>query len=243
MGALDGKHIRIRCPSNAGSLYYNYKGYHSIVLMALVDADYKFLWVSCGANGFVSDAQLWNQCELKKAIEDKQIGFPDAEPLPGDDQDTPYFLVGDDAFAPKTWMMKPFLRRNMANDERIFNYRLSRARRVTENAFGILANRFMCLLTTLRQKPDTVVAMVMACCSLHNIMRLRYKMFQNVMVDQENEDHQVVPGAWRDDVQLDDLEALGPGNLATNEAKKQRLYLKQYYNSPVGAVPWQKYMI
>ena len=69
LGALDGKHVAIRCPHNGGSLYYKYKGYYSVVLMAFVDADYKFLWVNIGAQGGCSDAQIWNQCDLKKAIE------------------------------------------------------------------------------------------------------------------------------------------------------------------------------
>ena len=75
---------------------------------------------------------------------------------PSDAKDMPYFIIGDDAFPLRTWLMKPFSRRNLENDQRIFNYRLSRARRIVENAFGILANIFQCLRTTMRQQPKTV---------------------------------------------------------------------------------------
>ena len=157
---MDGKHIAIRCPKNAGSLFFNYKGYHSIVFMAVMDADYKFIWVNVGARCSASDAQIWNQSDLKEVIEDGTIGFLAAAPLPGDDRPIPYFIIGDDTFALRTWLMKPFSRRNITNEERIFNYRLSRARRTVENAFGILANRFVALLTTLTQQPGTVASIV-----------------------------------------------------------------------------------
>ncbi|WAR29100.1 hypothetical protein MAR_002668, partial [Mya arenaria] len=74
---------------------------------------------------------------------------------------------------------RPYPHRHLARDERIFNYRCSRARRVVENAFGILANRFRCLLTTLGMRPSTVTKTVMACMTLHNRMRTRYPNIQN----------------------------------------------------------------
>ena len=61
LGALDGKHIRIRCPANRGCQFYNYKGYHSIVLLALVDANYSFTRVQVGAPGAASDRHCETQ--------------------------------------------------------------------------------------------------------------------------------------------------------------------------------------
>ncbi|XP_014670120.1 PREDICTED: uncharacterized protein LOC106811101 [Priapulus caudatus] len=63
-GALDGKHVACRKPANSGSLYHNYKRFFSIVLMGLVDADYKFLWIDVGGHGHMSDAQIFNDSEL-----------------------------------------------------------------------------------------------------------------------------------------------------------------------------------
>ena len=60
-GAIDGKHVTIRCPRNGGSLYYNYKGLHSIILFALMNTNYKFIWVDVGINRSSSDAQIFNQ--------------------------------------------------------------------------------------------------------------------------------------------------------------------------------------
>ncbi len=119
LGAIDGKHVAIRKPMNAGSYYFNYKNFHSIVLMAIVDGDYKFTWVEVGANCTSSDAQLFEDCSLKEAIEQRVIRFPPPDHLPDDDRDTPYFFVGDDAFTLSTNMMKPYGKVGLEVPERI----------------------------------------------------------------------------------------------------------------------------
>ena len=77
--------------------------------LAIVDAAYKFIWCNTGAAGSASDhAGVLNGSRLRTSLEEERIAFPDPEPLPGDDRDMPYFLVGDDAFVLRKWMMKPY---------------------------------------------------------------------------------------------------------------------------------------
>lgn len=126
------------------------------MLLALVDADYKFLWIDIGGFGSMSDAQIFNDSELKECLEDETIGFPDSDPMPNDSQNMPYFILGDDAFGLRTYLIKPYLQHGLTHEQLITNYRISRARCVVENAFGILAQRWQLLLTTMMQQPDIV---------------------------------------------------------------------------------------
>ena len=126
--AFDGKRVACRCPRNNGSLYFNYKSFFSIVLMGLVDSDYKFLWIDVGGFGLMSDAQLCNASELKECLEDNSIAFPVADPLPNDDRPTPYNILGDDAFGLRTYLMKPYAQRQLTKEQIVFNCRLSRER-------------------------------------------------------------------------------------------------------------------
>ncbi len=168
-----------------------------------MDGDYNFLWVDVGQNGSSSDTQIFNQCELKEVIKDRTIGFPPEDPLPNDDRPMPYFILGDDAFALKTWLMKPFSQCNMTDEQRIFNYRLSHGRRIVENAFGILANHFQCLLSPLRQEPEMVKSIVLACVCLHNLMLMWYPGLQNVLLDQ---------GEWQNGANMQHVDNLVHGN-------------------------------
>ena len=82
----------------------NYKGFFSIVMLALVNGQYKFRWVDVGTAGSCSDAQIFNTCHLKRKLDDGSIGFPDPAPITQGGRDVPYFILADDAIALKTWL-------------------------------------------------------------------------------------------------------------------------------------------
>ena len=239
IGAIDGKHVALRKPRKSGSEFHNYKGFFSIVLLAIVDSDYKFLYVDVGQTGCGSDAGVFSLTEMFTSLNEGKAGLPEPEPLPGEEdrgRDIGYFLVGDDAFALKPWMMKPIPQRYMAREKRIFNYRLSRARRVVENVFGILSSRFRCLLTTMQQEPDRVATITMACCVLHNLLRLRNP-------SATDPGHDGGAGDATDDRgiagEMHDLGTPYRGHNPSRAAKEQRDYLLDFVNSPHGSVPWQ----
>ncbi|XP_052809373.1 uncharacterized protein LOC128237832 [Mya arenaria] len=141
---------------------------------SLVDANYRFLWCDIGGAGHMSDAQIFNGSELKEAMDNRTIGFPQKIHCLYDDEDTPYFLLADDAFALRTNLMKPYSTRGMTRSQAMYNYRISRGRRVVRNAFGIMANRFRAFLGRMQQSPEVVQLIVKCYVILHNMMRRRY---------------------------------------------------------------------
>lgn len=152
-------------------MYFNYKGSHSIVLLALVDAKYNFIYVDVGVNGRVSDGGVFRSSTLSKAITQNTIGIPESKPLPGRQKAVPYVILADAAFPLSEHILKHYPFRNMTEEQRIFNYRLSRGRRVVENVFGHLANRFRVFLTTINLGPEKVQSITLACCALHNFLK------------------------------------------------------------------------
>ncbi|GFW62511.1 DDE Tnp4 domain-containing protein [Trichonephila clavipes] len=144
IGAIDGKHVRIKAPKNSGSLFYNYKDYHSMVMLAVVDADCKFTAVDVGFYGREGDAGIFLKSEIGQRIKNNTFNVPPPKALTGTDTFVPHVIVGDEAFALHQNLMKPYPRLQSLHDasKAIYNYRLSRARRTTENAFGILCSYF-----------------------------------------------------------------------------------------------------
>ncbi|KAG8228512.1 hypothetical protein J437_LFUL008968 [Ladona fulva] len=119
---------------------------HSIVLLGVVVNNYKFIYVDVGCNGRISDG----------------VTLLHPEPLPGRETSVPYCLISDDAFSMKEYLLKPYPFHDQPAPNRIFNFRISRARRTVENSFGILANRFRVLRKPMLLKPNTVKDIVLA---------------------------------------------------------------------------------
>ena len=121
--ALDGKHIAMKKPKKSGSEYYNYKGFFSLVL-SLVDAEYRFLWVDVGLSGCSLDELIFNHCNLREKIKDGTLGLPPPELLQEGGPDLLYFLLVDDAFALMPWMVKPYSRRQLTREENVGCWRM-----------------------------------------------------------------------------------------------------------------------
>ena len=171
VGAIDGKHVVIEAPAKSGTLYHNYKGTCSIVLLAVCDAKYNFTLVHAGQYGSNNDSRVLAQSKTTSAFESNTLNLPESEILPGTNLDIPYFLVGDEIFPLKPWLLRPYPGRLLQLMKMIYNYRHSRARRVTENAFGILRARWRIFSHPIKASVQNTERYVMACLCLHNYLR------------------------------------------------------------------------
>ena len=167
VGEIDGTHIPIISPKEHPLYYYNRKGYHSVILQALVDHEYKFLDIYVGWPGSVHDARvlansaLYSRCERGNFLPNWQKTISRTN--------VPLQILGDPAYPLKSWLMKPFSETGLSGTQRTFNYRLSRARVAVENAFGRLKGRWLSLMKRNDSDIKSIPTLVAACCVLYNL--------------------------------------------------------------------------
>uniref|UniRef100_A0A8C1SJ28 DDE Tnp4 domain-containing protein n=1 Tax=Cyprinus carpio TaxID=7962 RepID=A0A8C1SJ28_CYPCA len=228
LGAIDGKHITIKAPADSGSLYYNYKGQFSIVLLAVVDANYLFRVVDISAFGKSSDGGTLSASALGRALRDGTLNLPDDEPLPNGEHlgKVPFVFVGDEAFPLRKHLLRPYSGRAIPADQRIFNFRLSHARRIVENAFGIMAAQFRVYHRVMELSPCNAEKIVQATTILHNFIRWGHQNSPSTT------------GSADPSTALNTAGRMG-SNTASQEALAVREKYREYFNSPCGAVPWQ----
>lgn len=170
---MDGKHVTIKRPPKSGSNYYCYLNKFSLVLMAIVGPEYKFICVDIGGYGKNSDGGIFEVSNMGQRFEEKTMNVPDDKNLPGHNTPCPNVLIGDEGFALKPYLMRPFPYRQSKNDLRkeTYNRRLCSARRVVENAFGMLAHKWRVFYRPIETNISTTILIVKTACILHNFLR------------------------------------------------------------------------
>ncbi|RXM32268.1 hypothetical protein EOD39_1512 [Acipenser ruthenus] len=187
--------------------------------MAVVDADLNFIYVDVGTNGRMSDGCVWGKCGFSSTLANNTLYIPDVQALAGRETKVPYVLIADEAFGLKPYLMKPFPRGQLNLESQIFNYRLSRARRCIENAFGILAARWR----VFRKAIGLQKIIRLAACTLHNFQRST-PAARNVCSPPGSIDiddlgtGQVIAGAWRNKTVVQPMSSLG-GNRCNHADK------------------------
>ncbi|KAL4156107.1 hypothetical protein QTP88_000142 [Uroleucon formosanum] len=166
-GCIDGKHIRICQPARSGALYYNYKNFYSIVLMAIVNHNYELIYVDVGKQGRISDGGVIQATTFYRRLQNETLNLP--KPMDCE-EDLNVVFIGDAAFSIEEHVLKPFPQKSLNYERRIYNYRLSMARNVVENAFGLIASRFRILQTSINVNPNDTNYIVLAICTLHNFL-------------------------------------------------------------------------
>lgn len=211
--------------------------------MAIVNAKYEFMMADSGTNGRVSDGGVIHNTKFWELLQRNLLNIPDPTSLPHTNTKYPYVFVGDDAFQMGVNFMKPYNREHSTREDRIFNYRLSRARRVVENAFGILATRFGIFQKPIKLSPKKVSTITLACCYLHNFLMRNgsVEYYKNILTSENTATGQCDIGSDRTEVQLTALKQ-GVFRNSSNSAKDIRDLYRNYFNQE-GQVEWQSTVI
>lgn len=261
LGAIDGKHVGIqvsRCfnnkyknvaftfknenlnilfqsPPHSGSAFYNYKGNHSINLLAVCDANYCFTLVDIGAEGRQSDGGVFAHSSFGQRFEKKNMNLPQPRAVEPSGPALPFVLIADEAFPLTEYMMRPYPRSGRLNRQRkVFNYRLSRARRMIESVFGILAAKWRIYGRPIIASVSTAVNIVKATVCLHNfIIKNEEKLAHSERrytrpMREEGE----ISGA------LQEVTNAGRSNAHSRRVSQIRDDFATYFEN-AGAVPWQ----
>ncbi|KAJ8875254.1 hypothetical protein PR048_023149 [Dryococelus australis] len=235
VGCMDGRHVLLNKPPGSGSLFYNFKETFSVVLFAVVNANYEFMHLHSGVNGSVTDSGVLKHTNFYENFVSGKLNLPLPWLLPGTNILAPYVFLGDgntpktSKFAISEDVLKSFPQKNLTHEKRIFNYRLSRARRVVENVFGILSSRFR-----LFQKP---ILLDIDNVDKKKFQRLYYK-YCSCVDNEDIDDGSFREGDWRRGnawINLDRNNVTRQSQIGNNV----RNIFTDYFNG-AGSVPFQR---
>lgn len=231
IGVMGGKHVRVLSPKNSGSLYFD-RHYFSIVLLALIDTNCKFVIVDIGSYGEEGDSGVFEKSIMGHHVSSGKFHFPVEKSLPTSDIVAPHVIIADEAFRLSDRMMKPYPKDQAAQDttKAVFNDRLCRARRVSEDAFAILCQNFRILSSPIAVLPETTNLIITATCCFHNMLRDEYL---STDVSQ--------PGNQETSTSVNNMLPLAKSDGFSNaDGFQVREKFRCYFNTPQGSICYGK---
>ncbi|KAL1417072.1 hypothetical protein MTO96_027132 [Rhipicephalus appendiculatus] len=224
LGAVGGRHVTIATPRQSANGYMNHKGSSSVVLVAVVDSSCKYTFVDVYAESRDQQSDLCYPV------------LTDTWP--------PYIFAGDEACPLRKNLMIPFPVGDAKDEKAVFNYRLNRVRRCSENAFGLTAARWRVLLRTIHLQPSNADYVIKAACMLHNFLTVLNPQVEGYR-DTEDSVGNVVPGRWRQCV--DEANETEPHYFPLESKRTEedvpgaetRNDFTAYFCSNAGEIPWQ----
>lgn len=208
--------------------------------MAIVSASYRFMLVDVGAQGRHSDGGIFLNSVMGQMFHRDELDVPMPLVCSVDRPPMPYMLVADEAFQLNKFTLRPYPGRNITEEQKIFNYRLSRTRRVVENAFGIMAAKFRICQGPIVTSVETAEKIVKAIVVLHNFLLSEPEYCSPQFSDFISQSGSIIEGQWRLMEIFSTFHKVGRagGQAYSRYAANIREELKNYFLYE-NAVPWQ----
>jgi len=208
----------------------------------MCDANYCFTIVDIGAYGRQSDGGVLYNSNFGRALREGKLDIPSPSSLPHCTDVAPYVVAEDEAFP----LLRPYPGRNLTQKQKVFNFRLSRARRIIENTFGIIATKWRILHRPILATPEKCESYIKAICCLHNFVKMDGASARayclSTLVDHEDHLGNFHPGEWRSQSTWQRTTQMGT-NTSSQNARCIRDLFADYFVSEHGAVPWQDHAI
>lgn len=180
-GAMDGSHIPIKKPAHSGDAYINRKGFFSINMHAVCDHNAKFMDVYVGNSGRNHDVDVLHQSPFWSSLQNGALGEScrqnartlTAKEYNGSEVEmvVPLMVIADAAYVIGPYVLPAFKEgeSTISAQRLVFQNKHKTTRNVVERAFGVLKNRWRCLLTPMQLDLAIIPTVVSACVVLHNI--------------------------------------------------------------------------
>lgn len=203
--------------------------------MVVADANYRISLLDIGAPGRRSDSGVFYASEIGKRLQNGTLLIPPPKPVEHGGPTLPFILVGDEAFPLTQYMLRPYPRSGRLDRRKnVFNYRLSRARRIVENVFGILSARMRIFRKPIIASIPTAIKIIKATTCLHNFI------ISEELKQPQSERHYMILNSHERELRSTGVEDAGTFDRSRpmRSCAQIRDNFATFFET-TGAVPWQ----